>query len=1031
MTASETLVLWSGDPAEAGEWHANAADGSTARLAPEAGPGGTALRLDFSLGGHGSWVIARRTLAATLPAHYVAVLELRGSAAPTELQFKFVDPSGANVWWWRQRGFTPAPDGRRVVLRRARLEFAWGPLSGGDPKQIGAVELALASDTGGAGTLCIDRLSIEARDPDAAQPSVCGARASSCAPAHEPERALAADAQTCWRPDPGDTQPWIDLDLGRRCEFGGVVVDFAGAAPACKLLASDDGSAWTPLAEASAGSARRCWLRTADGEGRFARLAFAAGSAPAVVHADVVPLELAVSPARYVTAAAHRAPRGRYPRHLLGEQAYWAVVGADGDERKGLLSEDGALEVDLESFSLEPFLWAGGRLFSWADVERRAELATGCLPVPTVEWKAAGFALRITAAATGPAGSSTLVARYTVENTGAAPQPMRLFVAVRPFQVTPAWQSLNLVGGVAPLTRIACTSVAARLNDARSVVSVTPPTVVGAAGSEDGLAALATGDAPAATAVEDPVGFAHAVFAFDLTVAPRAASTVALAVPLHPTAPPPPHGLDHDTAAAWADARVAEVVAVWQARLAGVPIELPPSAQRFAATLHASLAWILVNREGPRIQPGPRTYRRSWIRDGTLTGTALAEMGFADEARAFLRWYAPFQFPDGRVPCAIDHRGIDLAVEHDSHGQLAWGVVEVYRLTGDRTFLRELWPHVLRAVDAIEALRTQRTGDAFRGDARFGLLPESISHEGYASHPVHAYWDDFFAVLGLASAADAAALLGDNAAAQRIGALRDAMRADLHESIRRTIETHHLDVLPGSVELGDFDPTSSAIALDPCGEYPRLPPAVLAQTFERYWAEFDARRRGDRPAEAYTPYEVRTAAALVMLGHRDRAAQLLEWLIADQRPPAWCQWPEIAWREPREPRFLGDLPHGWVASSFVRAVRRMLVYERADAPALVLAAGVPAAWVREAPGVRVRGLPTHFGRLDFTLCAESDSRIRGRVGGDLRCPTGGIEIVSPFERPLRALRVDGRALPAVEPGRVVLHALPADIILDY
>ena len=204
-------------------------------------------------------------------------------------------------------------------------------------------------------------------------------------------------------------------------------------------------------------------------------------------------------------------------------------------------------------------------------------------------------------------------------------------------------------------------------------------------------------------------------------------------------------------------------------------------------SLRASLGWILVNREGPRIQPGPRCYRRSWIRDGTLTGTALVEMGFADEARAFLRWYAPFQLPDGRVPCAVDRHGIDQAVEHDSHGQLVWGVVEVFRLTGDRDFLRELWPRVLAAVGAIEALRAQRTTDAYRGSAAFGLLPESISHEGYASHPVHSYWDDCFAVRALADAADAAAVLGDGGAAARIGALRDAMRADL----RASVAPHH------------------------------------------------------------------------------------------------------------------------------------------------------------------------------------------------------------------------------------------------
>ncbi|MGH7789970.1 MAG: discoidin domain-containing protein, partial [Candidatus Binatia bacterium] len=769
---------------------------------------------------------------------------------------------------------------------------------------------------------------------------------------------------------------------------------------------------------------------------------FGPGAKPAIVRADVVPLELAVSPSRYIGAAARATPRGRYPRHLLGEQAYWAVVTADGDDRKALLSEDGALEVDAESFTLEPFLWTGDRLLTWADGTSEVALADGHLPVPRVQRAVDDLRLEVAAAASGAAGASLLVARYTVTNTGGAPRRLRLFVAVRPFQVTPSWQSLNLVGGVAPLTRLAVDGATMRVNDARTVVAITPPAAAGVARSAEatperagewrqGLSALGSGALPHDVSVDDPIGFAEGTFAFDLTLAPGAVETVVVAMPLHDAAPLPAVAADRAAAAAWGNRHIEQFTAHWRARLADLPIELPAAAAPFDTSLRASLGWILANREGPRIQPGSRCYRRSWIRDGALTGTALTEMGFADEARAFLRWYAPFQFADGRVPCAVDHRGIDLAIEHDSHGELAWGVVEVARLTGDVAFLRQLWPHVRGAVDAIAALRATRTGDAFRDDPRYGLLPESISHEGYASHPVHSYWDDFFAVLGLAHAADAAALLGEDADARRIAALRDAMRADLHASIARVLASQQLDFIPGSVELGDFDPTSTAIAFDPCGEYERLPPAALAHTFERYWAEFDARRRGDKPADAYTAYEVRTAAAFVMLGQRGRAVEQLAWLIADQRPAAWHQWPEVTWRDARAPRFIGDLPHGWIASSFVRTVRRMLAYERPGGRALVLAAGVPAEWVHSAPGVRVRRLPTHFGALDFAMCADGDDRVRVSLGGALRCPPDGVEIVSPFDRPLRAVEIDGRSGAPTDPSRVVVTNLPAEIVLHY
>ena len=1024
-----TITLFGARDAGPAEWRANAAPGSRASLAVEPGPAGSSLRFDFALAGHGAWAILRRELAFELPPAYVFVLCMRGAAAPAELQLKLVDTSGSNVWWWRSKAFTPSRETQRIVLRRASLEFAWGPRSGGDPDRVAAVELAVASGAGAAGSFWIEALSVEPRKAVSTEPRARAARASSCAPGHAAEHALEADPSTCWRPAAGDPAPWLELDLGELRECGGLLVDFAeaSAAPACRVLASEDGVHWTALAETKAGPGARRWLRTGETDARFLRLALAAGAA-GVTHAAVVPIELAVSPVRWAAARARAGERGRYPRHLLGEHAYWALVGGDGDLSKGLLGEDGALELDAEACSVEPFLWTGGRAISWADVERSASLEDGSLPIPTVRWETAGLRLTITAFASGAAGQSALLARYTLHNLGGAAREVRLFLAVRPFQVTPGWQSLNLVGGVARIERIERDGARVSIDGVRTLVALSAADGFGAASSETGLAALFEGRVPSAQRADDPLGFAEAALAFDLSLEPGARGSVWIGAPFFAATPALPSGLARAEAAAFGEARLAEAIAHWRERLARIPISLPPCAAPFEQSLRASVAWILVNREGPRIQPGPRCYRRSWIRDGTLTGLAIAEMGFADEARAFLRWYAPYQLADGRVPCAVDHRGIDQAVEHDSHGQLAWGVVELYRLTRDSAFLRELWPHVSRAVDAIARLRAERTGDAFRGDARFGLLPESISHEGYSSNPVHSYWDDLFAVVGLSDAAFAAEALGDAAAAARIGALASAMRGDLHASIAAAIAKHAIDFIPGSVELGDFDPTSTAIALDPCGEGARLPRATLERTFERYWAEFEARRGGKAPNDAYTPYEVRNAVALLRLGWKQRAHDLLSWLIGDQRIPAWREWPEVSTKDPRAPRFLGDLPHGWVASSFVRSVRRLIAYEGDDGASLVVAAGVPEAWVREAPGVRVRGLPTRFGPLDLDLLAESETRVRVRFGGACQ-PPGGFVVVSPLERPLREVVVDGRARAVDDPKQVRLAERPAELVL--
>jgi len=853
-------------------------------------------------------------------------------------------------------------------------------------------------------------------------------RASSCAAGHEPERALEEDASTCWEAAPGDAMPWIELDFGGLREWGGLVVDFTGdRAPAQSVYASADGAAWTPLAAAPASGVGSAWLRTGPADARFVRLGLGAPSA--VRRVGVVPMELAESPAKWASARARAAPRGRHPRHLLGENAYWALVGGDGAAHQGLLGADGALELGIEAPSVEPFLWIDDALATWADVESTASLAEGSLPIPSVEWKKDGLRLAITAFARNPAAPDALVARYAIENTGEAARRVRLVLAVRPYQVTPTWQSLNLAGGIARIERIAIEGARIAIDGARTVLAVTAPAAAGATRSGQGPGLLGA-PMPSAREVVDPLGFAEAAFAFDRTLVPGEHASVWIASPIGDASPALASGLAPEAAAAWGEAQLADATSYWRARLARIPIALPPCAAAFEESLRASIAWILVNRDGPRIQPGSRCYRRSWIRDGTLTGTAIAEMGFADEAKAFLRWYAPYQYPDGFVPCAVDRNGIDRAIEHDSHGQLAWGVVELFRLTRDEAFLRALWPNVLGAVATIERLVATRSTDAFRDDVRFGLLPESISHEGYASNPAHSYWDDFFAVRGLSDAAWAAERLGDEANAVRIEALCETLRRNLHASIARSMRTHGVDFVPGAAELGDFDPTSTAIAFDPCGEGERLPRAELERTFERYWKELEGRRSGATPWDAYTPYEIRNAIALLQLGWKDRALALLEWLIADQRIPAWRQWPEVSTRDPRAARFLGDLPHGWVASSFVRTLRRLVVQEDEDAQSLVIGAGVPEAWVREEPGVLATGLPTQFGALDLEIHADLEDRVAVRFGGPC-FPPGGVEIHSPLPQPLRQVIADGVAQAPADAKRVRLSVMPREAWLVY
>jgi len=1021
-------------------WTTVASEGARVWTLQEPGHSGMGMRVGFDLGAGGGYVIVHKQLSLPLPENYAFTFSLRGEGRRNNFEFKLLDPTGKNVWWRNQRDFSFPTDWQRVTIRKSRLGLAWGPSKAREPKQVGAIELAISAGEGGSGSFWIDDLGFEEREPavqDGVPPDV---QASTSLAGHEPPLLLDEDPATGWKSDPVPPTQWVMLDFRKNREYGGLVIDWDpdDYATAFEVQASNDGTRWTTSFATTTGHGGRDYIYLPDAESRFVRLDLQHSSRAqgyGIATLTVKPFSFSASPNDFFSAIARDAPAGTYPKYLDGRQTYWTLVGAGGDDQEALLNEEGMLEVGKGGFSIEPFLYADGALVTWHSVATDQELQDGYLPIPSVTWRHERLTLTVTAFAGGEPGASTAYVRYRIANRSDRGVPVRLYLAIRPFQVNPPWQTLNAPGGVTQIRNLRFDGRVVWVDRDRAVVSITPPDHFGAATFEEGSVThfLATDRVPPRTEVTDPLGFASGALQYNFYLQPKEHAEVDLAVPFHEAATTAARLIGADGAAQVAEQQE-RARHEWETLLGRVAIELPPEARDVEQTLKTTLAYILINRDGPALQPGSRNYARSWIRDGAITSSALLEMGFTSEVREFLRWYARYQAPDGKVPCCVDRRGAERVSEHDSPGAFIYTVAEYYRYTRDVGFLHDLWPQVLRAVDFLAALREQSLGEEFKAGEKaafYGILPASISHEGYAAYPVHSYWDDFFALRGLKDAADLARVMGDEGRVTKLAALRDAFREALYASLRRAMAQHAIDYLPGSAELGDFDPTSTSIALAPGGEREHLPAPALARTYDRYWAEFEARRRGDTDWDEYSPYELRNVGAFVLLGEKQRALELLDYCLADRRPRGWNQWPEVVWRDPGAPRFIGDMPHTWVGSDFIRSVRMMFAYERESDQALVLGAGLPAAWVATEHGVSVKRLPTYHGVLDLSVRAESADAVRVRVSGDLDVPPGGLVVTSPLARPLRKVTVNGRSLAAHAADSAVVREFPADVRLEY
>jgi hypothetical protein len=505
---------------------------------------------------------------------------------------------------------------------------------------------------------------------------------------------------------------------------------------------------------------------------------------------------------------------------------------------------------------------------------------------------------------------------------------------------------------------------------------------------------------------------------WDLRLQPGETRVVTWTAPLDGgAAPPPPDSIDQ---------RLEAVAAGWRARLNRVQLDLPAPSREVADTLRTALAQILISRDGPALKPGTRSYGRTWIRDGAMMVAGLVRMGEVDVARDFVDWFSQFVFRSGKVPCCVDARGADPVSENDSDGEYLYAVAEVWRHTGDAAFLARHWPTVARVVTHLEGLRQSTRTDAFRAAHPanlWGLLPPSISHEGYSDKPAYSYWDDFWAVRGYKDAVELARAAGQLKLADEWAGWRDELEDDLARSVEATAARFGLDAVAGAADRGDFDPTSTTVALSPAQA--RIPARLLRRGFDRYWEESQQRSSGQRAWKDYTPYELRTVGALVRLGHPERAQAMLRWFLDARRPAAWNQWAEVVMADAREPHFLGDMPHAWIASDYVRSVVDMLAWERESDGALVLGAGLCGEWM--AGGVGVKDLSTRYGALTYRISSAPGGHVLELAGG-LAPPPGGVRLAWPLPGPPPHAIHDGQEL-RWEGRELVLPAGPATIRL--
>ena len=775
----------------------------------------------------------------------------------------------------------------------------------------------------------------------------------------------------------------ISIKLPATAELGGIILEWAdNYAREYSVEISKDGKDFKEVYRTDSGNGAKDWIYFKASPVKEFRINCLKSAKCGIKGFEPKSGEEQATPIKSYQARAKESPAGYYPMWLRRLQEFWTVVGVTDSNDEGLLSETGTFEPYKDGFSIMPFIYDGNRLYTAEDCKVSQSLAEGYLPIPSVTWDHADWSLEVTALSSR---GSEMVLRYTVRNTGTAALKGKLFLAVRPVQVNPIWQR----GGFSPINRIECKPPVLSINGTDRLMSGTDGVSMGAADLSKGDAVdfMKNGALPPSLTAESAEGTASAGLSFDLAAAPGEVKTFIVQMPA---------GKSADF-----NADLSKQTGFWKNELNRVYIDIPET--RITDVMKTNIAYILINKDGPWVKPGSRNYCHSWIRDGALTSASLLRMGINDEVKLWLdavsskvldNGYVPYIVFEGGNPIGLNDNGTGEGVEWDSQGEYVFAVRNYIDYSGDKAYLPTVYPKVLKALEFTRSLRRRNMTDEFKSDAKkkpyYGILPKSNSHEGY--YPAqHSYWDDFFAIRGFKDGIYLAELMGDAESADWMTKELDDFRKCLYESIRLVVERDRLDYIPGCVEKGDFDATSTAIAIVAAGELEYMPKELLKNTFDKYYTEFCKGMVAGRE-RTFTPYEVRTANAFFKMDQRNRGLTMLRYFLKDSvRPYAWNHMAEVVHAKVRAPSYIGDMPHTWVGSGYVDAVRTMFVYE--DNGRLILGAGLDPEWFEK--GIEVKEMPTLYGKICYKIIKTGD-KIEYFIYGNAK-PPKGFKFVLPKE----------------------------------
>ena len=356
------------------------------------------------------------------------------------------------------------------------------------------------------------------------------------------------------------------------------------------------------------------------------------------------------------------------------------------------------------------------------------------------------------------------------------------------------------------------------------------------------------------------------------------------------------------------------------------------------------------------IYPGPYTYKRFWFRDAVLILNAMLSAGMMDRAEKMLNKFPKRQTVTGYFR---SQEG-----EWDSNGQVLWIINRFYQMSGKQ--LDKKWLSVIeKGVHWIRDKRTSKKKDVLHA----GLLPAGFSAEHFGPNDYY-YWDDFWSIAGLKSAAqyfrefgdDTHAVYAENEAQDLLNTVENNLakvqertgNAAIPSSPYRRMDSGAIGSIVSNYPLQILQPQDKRVMAT--AEY-LLKNCLIENGFFH-----------DMSHSGINPYLTLHLAQVLLRAGDDRFFDLIK-AVADLASPTG-QWPE-AIHPHTKGGCMGDGQHVWAAAEWIMMIRNCFVREENE-DQLILCSGIHSDWYAKEGIFSFGPAQTIYGPISITIKVDKE-----------------------------------------------------------